>query len=73
MTDDIIYTGVRSDTSDYECRDGELDIALGVAPYKGTLRPQPTPKTIATLNEGFKVVFMHTTSQGKKNYIIADN
>ena len=30
MTDDIIYTGVRSDTSDYECRDGELDIALGV-------------------------------------------
>ena len=73
MTDDIIYTGVRSDTSDYECRDGELDIALGVAPYKGTLRPQPTPKTIATLPEGRKVVFMHTTSQGKKNYIIADN
>lgn len=73
MTDDIIYTGVRSDTSDYECRDGELDIALGVAPYKGTLRPQPTPNTIATLPEGFKVVFMHTTSQGKKNYIIADN
>lgn len=73
MTDDIIYTGVRSDTSDYECRDGELDIALGVAPYKGTLRPQPTPKTIATLPKGCKVVFMHTTSQGKKNYIIADN
>ena len=72
MTDDIIYTGVRSDTSDYECRDGELDIALGVAPYKGTLRPQPTPKTIATLPKGCKVVFMHTTSQGKKNYIIAD-
>lgn len=72
MTDDIIYTGVHSDTSDYECRDGELDIALGVAPYKGTLRPQPTPKTIATLPEGCKVVFMHTTSQGKKNYIIAD-
>ncbi|MCI6252591.1 MAG: hypothetical protein MR624_06140, partial [Bacteroidales bacterium] len=72
MTDDIIYTGVHSDTSDYECRDGELDIALGVAPYKGTLRPQPTPKTIATLKEGCKVVFMHTTSQGKKNYIIAD-
>lgn len=73
MTDDIIYTGVRSDTSDYECRDGELDIALGVAPYKGTLRPQPTPKTIATLPKDCKVVFMHTTSQGKKNYIIADN
>lgn len=73
MTDDIIYTGVRSDTSDYECRDGELDIALGVAPYKGTLRPQPTPKTIATLPKGCKVVFMHTTSQGKKNYIIAND
>ena len=71
MIQDIKYNGYSASPSDYECQDGDLACAVGLIPDAGAMTPVLPPKTLFTLSEGEKVVFIHETS-AFKHYIISD-
>ena len=71
MIQDIKYNGYSASPSDYECQDGDLACAVGLISDAGAMTPVLPPKTLFTLSEGKKVVFIHETS-AFKHYIISD-
>ena len=69
MIKEIKYEGYTEVPSDYECPDGDLALAQGVLPDEGTLQPILPATDLAILPAGYKIVFIHATSQ-MKHYIV---
>lgn len=70
MVKDIAYQGYTSNTSDYECTDGQLAMSLGLIHEDGHLKPVFQPKDVGlTLSTGFSVRYIHKTSS-YTHYII---
>lgn len=69
MIKEIKYEGYTEVPSDYECPDGDLAMAQGVLPDEGTLQPILPATDLAILPAGYKIVFIHATSQ-MKHYIV---
>lgn len=62
MIQEIKYNGFTANPSDYESADGELATAIGLVPEDGALKPVLPPKTLQALNEGEKVLCIHSTA-----------
>ena len=69
MIKEIKYEGYTEVPSDYECPDGDLALAQGAINEDGSLKPILPAVNWAVLPEGYKIVFIHATSQ-MKHYII---
>lgn len=69
MIKEIKYEGYTEVPSDYECPDGDLALAQGVINEDGTLEPVLPATNWAILPAGYKIVFIHATSQ-MDHYII---
>jgi hypothetical protein len=72
MIKDVKYTGYQATPSDYESADGELSTAINLIQEDGGLRPIREPSTVATMSHGYKLLLIHSTSSGEKNYILCD-
>ena len=69
MIKEIKYNGFTATPSDYECPDGELSAAINILPEEGEINPILPSSPLFTLPDGYKVVFIHTTSS-YKHYIV---
>lgn len=69
MIKEIKYNGYTEVPSDYECPDGDLATALDVDPEDGSLTAMLPPTLLAEMPAGYRIVFVHATSQ-IKHYII---
>lgn len=69
MIQEIKYTGISANPSDYECADGQLAIALNAVPEDGCIRPVLPPKVINNIGEGKRIIYIHKT-QSFTHYII---
>jgi hypothetical protein len=72
MIKDIKYTGYTTTPSDYECADGQLSTAINVVQEDGALRPIHKPAKMLLLDPTYKLLLIHSTSSGDKNYILCD-
>ena len=72
MIKDIKYNGFSASPSDYDCLDGDLACSLGVIPEDGALRPVPPPSVLFKLNDGQRVVRVHSTASFV-HYLVVDN
>jgi hypothetical protein len=72
MIKDIKYTGYTTTPSDYECADGQLSTAINVVQEDGALRPIHKPAKMLLLDPTYKLLLIHNTSSGDKNYILCD-
>lgn len=68
---EIKYTGITGRPSDYDCPDGDLATMVNLINENGNIIPIMPPKTLFTLSEGQKVLFIHKTSNFC-NYILHD-
>lgn len=71
MIQELIYNGYSSTPSGIQCPDGDLSVALNAIPENGTIKHIEKPRTIFTLPNGQKVVYIHSVSVFE-NYIILD-
>lgn len=62
MIKEIQYQGYSTEPSDYECADGGLATSLNLISEDNQLKPIFQPATIMTLDEGYKIVYIHKTS-----------
>lgn len=69
MIKEIKYNGYTEVPSDYECPDGDLATALDVNPEDGSLTAMLPPTLLAEMPNGYRIVFVHATSQ-MKHYIV---
>ena len=69
MIKEIKYNGYSANPSDYECADGDLATAIGFVQEDGAMKPVLPPSETLQLEEGEKVMFIHTTS-AFKHYIV---
>lgn len=63
MTNELKYNGYSANPSDYECKDGDLALAIGVVPEDGGLRPVLPPSIKFTLSPFERVIFVHKTTE----------
>lgn len=68
---EIKYTGITARPSDYDCQDGDLATIINMTNENGNIIPIIPPKTLFTLAEGQKVLFIHRTPNFC-NYIVHD-
>lgn len=73
MDKEIKYTGVALNKTDYDCVDGELQVALNVIPEDGGLRPILAPKKLLKFSDGETVQYVHETNKFKHYIIMARN
>ena len=71
MIQELIYNGYSSTPSGIQCPDGDLSVALNAIPENGAIKHIEKPRTIFTLPNGQKVVYIHSVSVFE-NYIILD-
>lgn len=71
MIQELIYNGYSSTPSGIQCPDGDLSVALNAIPENGGIKHIEKPRTIFTLPNGQKVVYIHSVSVFE-NYIILD-
>ncbi len=71
MNTEIPYSGHAVIPSDYECPDGQLDISLNLIHEDGHLKPVPQPAPILTLSAGERLLFIHSVTGNKENYILS--
>ena len=71
MIQERIYNGYSSTPSGIQCPDGDLSVALNAIPENGAIKHIEKPRTIFTLPNGQKVVYIHSVSVFE-NYIILD-
>lgn len=71
MIQEVKYKGHTAQPSDYECADGELDVAMNLIPEHGSLRPVEAPATVMALGADEDVVFVHATN-AYTHYVIYD-
>ena len=71
MNKDIRFSGLSLAPSPYDAPDGTLDQSLGLIHEDGALRPVFPPKTVGTLPSGARLLYIHTLSDGSRNYILA--
>ncbi|WP_289756317.1 hypothetical protein [Muribaculum intestinale] len=69
MIKEIKYSGYTATPSDYECHDGDLDIALNFTTDDGSLHPSLPPLQIAKVPDGQHILGIHTLHSEKKNFI----
>lgn len=69
MIKEIKYNGYTATPSDYECHDGDLDIALNFTTDDGSLHPSLPPLQIAKVPDGQHILGIHTLHSEKKNFI----
>lgn len=80
MEKEIQYTGLSNLPSDYQCSDGELDLAFNLINENGELKPLLLPGVLlAPKGEGLAsgalgaVILVHKLSSGRENYISYNN
>lgn len=69
MIKEIKYNGYTEVPSDYECPDGDLATAMNVNAEDGSLEAMLPPTLLAEMPSGYRIVFVHATSQ-MKHYIV---
>lgn len=62
MIQEMRYSGVSANPSDYECADGSMSVSIGLVPEDGSFKPVMPPFEVIQLNDGEKVLFIHKTS-----------
>lgn len=70
MIKDIRYGGLTASPSDYESPDGDLDMAINLIPKDGALRPVRAPKVVGSLQQGERLLFVHTINDNTRHLII---
>ena len=58
----IQYKGYTTRPDDYMCEDGDLQTAINILPEDGTLKPVSKPKTMFTLADREKLMFVHKSN-----------
>lgn len=64
----IVYTGITQATSDLDCPDGDLSISHNIINQNGTMKPIWVPDVNFSMNDGERLLYIHTTTN-YKNYI----
>ena len=62
MTQEIKYSGLSANPSDYESPDGDLTTALNLIPEDGQIKPLFQPHDVCTLPVGMMFIHIHKTS-----------
>lgn len=62
MIKEIKYNGYTQQPSDYECSDGDLDIAINLVPEDGAIYPISAPKEAVQIDDLLKLYHIHKTS-----------
>lgn len=62
MIQEIQFSGVTAQPSDYQSPDGALTTAINLIPEDGQLNPVLPPKQIAQLPSDYTIVFIHKTA-----------
>ena len=62
MIQEIQFSGVTAQPSDYQSPDGALTTAINLIPEDGQLNPVLPPKKIAQLPTDYTIVFIHKTA-----------
>lgn len=70
MNTNIRYNGLSAVPSDYEAPDGDLALSLNLIHEDGHLAPVVPPKSVLTLQENERLLFIHSVP-GQRNYILA--
>lgn len=69
MEQNIEYTGMTSQPSDYACGDGEMKLAVNAEYRDGGYHAVRVPKAVEFKKDGFEPLFVHQTSDGNSNII----
>lgn len=64
----IVFTGITQNTSDLDCKDGDLSISHNIINQNGAMRPIILPDASFSMEDGEVLVYVHSSS-GYKNYL----
>ncbi|MBD5188685.1 hypothetical protein HDR61_05345 [bacterium] len=70
MIQEINFTGHTAVPADRISPDGDLTLSVNLLNEDGHLHPIPSPRTLFTLPDGFRILCIHNPSPTVKNYII---
>lgn len=73
MIKEIEYSGHTTIPSGYECPDGQLDSCLNLVPEKGAIHPIQSPKVIADIPQGYRVLLTHIVQNVKHFFLTEDH
>lgn len=70
MEQNIEYTGMTSQPSDYACGDGEMKLAVNAEYRDGGYHAVRVPKDVEFKKEGFEPLYVHNVNNGGESEII---
>ena len=72
MIKEIQYNGYSANPSDYECKEGDLALSVGLVPEDGAMQPVMPPAEVFQLEHGSRVMYIHKSSN-YKHYIVVND
>lgn len=73
MEKEITYKGISSSPDEYRCEDGQLSVCQGLRNDDGSWRLALSSTVVGTLNADERIMYVHETQDGCKNYIVSDS